>query len=143
MFKMPSKKAIILIILAVAAVGLIVFLDSFISKANLSKRFRELNDVSLSFSFESFNLAGASWDNLVPDDLADIQGSPEIIINTNILPAEDFDVKVPSVSLQPPLVNADNVVKAVSEECVQFQTVSSCSKINDIRDKALCEQCQK
>jgi len=143
MFKVPSKKTIILIILAAAAIGLIVFLDSFTSKANLSRQFQELNDVSLNFSFENLNLSGVSWDNLVPDDLADIQASPEIIINTNILPAEDFDLAVPSVNLQPPLVSANNVAEIVSAECAQFQYTSSCAAIGDLQDKALCEQCQK
>lgn len=143
MFKMPSKKTIILIILAVAAIGLIVLLDFLTSRQDLSKQFKELNDLNLNFSFEDLDISEAPWTSLVPDDLANVPGSPQITVNTNILSDEEFNIKAPFVNLEPPVVGNSNVFKPIAAECGQFQSVSSCSKISSSQDRAICEQCQK
>jgi len=144
MFQKLSKKNIILIILAAMMVGLLAFFNLFVLKPNLSAPFQELNNVNLSFSFEDLNLFALSWNNLIPDDLANINGAPEITVSTGLLPDSDFDIKIPLIDLRPPSISADdNIVKTVSAQCRPFQKIFSCAKIYNLQDKATCEQCQK
>jgi len=138
------KKKNIILITAAAAAGLalaVVLYFVITARPDLSKPFEELNNVDLNLSFEALGLSEASWVSLVPDDLAGIRGNPVINVSANVLPDEDFNVQIPVIEIKPPDVNVANIAPVVSERCLPFKDLSSCS-LADAKDQSLCNKCK-